>query len=299
MDRVNFLPEQADFGFQIEFDRNASDPGRVFRALSKLVNFCETTDRHLLDALSLNIESNLVLESIEQGSIRIWLKNILRYKEEELRVFDFSAIKLYLVDAKAALINFTKERVSVRSKSELIPLQDQFKELVDSTHLNLLDNTPPSTSKLLSSIDEFQAANAELQSSDRLYYLTRHKKLSTNPKFKLSPEDKEKLSLEGSEELEIEVILKVKKADYLGESQWEFMYRNKKIVAKVNDLDWLNAFRQREFTIASGDAIKAKVKVITEHNSKDILVQKYSVEKVIGIIRSPEIHLSLFKKNEE
>ena len=42
-----------------------------------------------------------------------------------------------------------------------------------------------------------------------------------------------------------EMILKIKKPDYLGDSKWEFRHRRETINARIIDNDWLAQFRNR------------------------------------------------------
>ncbi|MEB3341258.1 hypothetical protein [Okeania sp.] len=66
----------ADFGYKIDFAEDTEDPGRVFRAMLELIEFSKVTDNTLIKYLDVEIESNLVLENIEQGSFIVWFKNI-------------------------------------------------------------------------------------------------------------------------------------------------------------------------------------------------------------------------------
>ena len=68
---------RADFGFKIDFVRNTEDPARVFRAFSGLIDFCQVTDKTLIKSLDIDIEPDLLLDNIEQGSISVWLKFFL------------------------------------------------------------------------------------------------------------------------------------------------------------------------------------------------------------------------------
>jgi hypothetical protein len=77
-----FSSDRADFGFKIEFVRDTEDPSRVFRAFSGLIDFCQVTDKTLIKSLDLDIEPDLRLDNIEQGSIIVWLKNVLKSANE-------------------------------------------------------------------------------------------------------------------------------------------------------------------------------------------------------------------------
>ncbi|MEB3283227.1 MAG: hypothetical protein VKK42_30335 [Lyngbya sp.] len=93
------------------------------------------------------------------------------------------------------------------------------------------------------------------------------------------------------------MILKIKKPDYLGESKWEFKHEKRTINVKIQDLEWLSKFRNREVVVAPGDAIKAIVEVISKYDfSGEVISIQYSIQKVLEVIpMPPESQLSLFK----
>lgn len=85
--------------------------------------------------------------------------------------------------------------------------------------------------------------------------------------------------------------------NYLGESKWEFRHGSRAIDVKINDLEWLKKFRQREIIIAPGDAVKAKVEIVSKYDSLgELLSTQHTIQKVITIIpMPPENQLSLFE----
>lgn len=291
---------RADFGFKIDFARDTEDPARVFRAFEKLIDFCEFTDKALIKALDIELESSLILDNIVQGSIIIWLKNIFSIDENQSHQnINLKKISLYLVNAKSSIINFINTRNTINSPSELTELQTRLKESATSTEVNPLGiYTPSSTQDLLASIDKFQTANDELQEVDKLFYLIREQpSVPINRDFSISSEQKENLLTGETLQSEIEMILKVKKPDYLGESKWEFKHEKRTINVKIQDLEWLSKFRNREVSVVPGDAIKAIVQVISKYDfSGEVISIQYSIQKVIEVIpMPPESQLSLFK----
>ncbi|MDJ0736035.1 MAG: hypothetical protein QNJ47_18565 [Nostocaceae cyanobacterium] len=155
-------------------------------------------------------------------------------------------------------------------------------------------------SAILESIDKFQLPLSELQAGDKLSYLTPFSTVSINHDFSISKESKEKLLVNKTLEYEKSEILKVKKPDYLGESKWAFKYRKKTIEAKINDLEWLNEFRQRKITIYPGDDVKARLKIIAKYDSMGKLISThYSIEEVIEVMPMP-LHeqISLFTEQD-
>ena len=82
-----------------------------------------------------------------------------------------------------------------------------------------------------------------------------------------------------------ELILKVKKPDFLGASMWEFHFEGHTINAGVLDESWLEDFRQDGLGVRPGAALRALVSVhasYTEENDK--LPLHYSIIKVFEVI---------------
>ncbi|MBE9129734.1 MULTISPECIES: hypothetical protein [unclassified Coleofasciculus] len=292
-------PGRADFGFKIEFARDTEDPSRVFRALSKLIDFCQFTDKNLIKTLDIELEPDLLLEDIQPGSIILWLKNIFKSENETtIKNFNIKAIIVFLVESKSSIINFINKRSTINSTSELLDLKNKIKSLAEKTDVKKLGiYTPPTDKDLLSSIDKLQSASSELQEADQLYYLFGSSNWLINRDFSISSDSRENLLVEETVRSESKMILKVKKPDLLGASKWEFKHGKKTIDAKINDLEWLKKFKQGEITLASGYAVKAQVEIVTQYDSQGELISiQHTIQKVLAVIPAPpDNQLSLFK----
>jgi hypothetical protein len=282
-----FSSDRAEFGFKIEFVRGTKDPSRVFRAFSGLIDFCQVTDKTLIKSLDLDIEPDLRLDNIEQGSIIVWLKNVLKSANENtLHNLNLKLVSSHLVEAKSYIIKFINQRPTIKNTSEFSELKEKLMSSAKKTNVNELGiYTTPSDKDLLLSIDKFQLASSELQSADKLYYLTRSSNLPVNHDFCISPESRDKLLVKDTIKSVSKMILKVKKPDYLGESKWECRHNRRAIDVKINDLDWLKKFRRREVIIAPGDAVEAQVEIISKYDFQGELIStQYTIQKVIAVI---------------
>ncbi|MBE9141724.1 hypothetical protein [Planktothrix mougeotii] len=295
----NHSNNSADFGFKIEFVTNTQNPERIFNTFLKLIEFSRVTDKYLIKSLDIDIEVNLILKNIEQGSIIIWLQNFLDNKK--FPEINERGIIAYLIQAKSIIIEFLDTRNTIKSSTELLELQERLRSLATITETNQFGiYTPPNNKDLLSSIDLFQRASSELQESEKLYYIAGKSQVSMNQNFNLSPNEQEKLLIGDCIRNELEMILKVKKPDYLGESKWEFRYAKKTIKVKINDLEWLEDFRHKKIIIAPGDAIKAIIEVITTYDYQGEVTSNYTLQKVLEVIPTPPTQqLSLFGESND
>ncbi len=286
--------EYNNFGFQIDFIKDSSNPERVFRTFLGLIDFCETTHKLLIKSLDIKATPTLRLREIEQGSIKVFLQTIINLSDSEN--LSLKLIYDYLNKARSLIIEFVNKRHKINSYSEIKELQNRLKSLAEETNSNPLGIYQSINDKeLLDIIDKFQKPCLELQAGDKLAYLVNNKKLIINRDFVLSEQDKEYLLVKETRESELEMILKVKKPDYLGDSKWEFRYQKRIINIKFNDSEWLSKFRQKLVIIAPGDAIKAKVKIIEQYDHEYELISiEYTLNKVLDIIYNvPEKQLSL------
>lgn len=288
---------RVSFGFKIDFATNTEDPARVFRSLSQLINFSQTLDKSLIKALNVNVEPVLLLEDIEPGSITSWLRNNFKFSEEEIVGFNIlNEINLYLNEARRVFINFLSERSTIQNISEASTLQSELLSLAEKSGISKFTiSGPVSHKELLESVDKYQLGLRELILTDKAYYLTGNKTAPLNVDFRFSKEKIEDILLFQTLENQDEMILKIKKPDYLGDSKWVFRHGRRTIEAKVNDLEWMRSFRRREIPVSPGDSFRAIVKSITKYDlNGEVLSENSSIEKVIEVIPDIYEQLSLF-----
>ncbi len=97
-------PEEADFAIDIDFKRGEGNPQRVFRAADKMIQALQRVDEALCASIDTSIKPVMMLEDIEAGSIRIWLKNVLETADDQaIKELDWKpAVGKYLVRGKYA-----------------------------------------------------------------------------------------------------------------------------------------------------------------------------------------------------
>jgi len=109
--------------------------------------------------------------------------------------------------------------------------------------------------------------------------------LPFNLDFRLEADTIEDLLIEEPLITESNLILQIKKPDYLGESMWEFRFNRKNIPAKVTDKAWLERFQKGHFVILPGDALHAVVKIIYRRDAQGKLSDPhYEILKVMKLI---------------
>ena len=109
--------------------------------------------------------------------------------------------------------------------------------------------------------------------------------MTINAKFKLVPESIEDLLTQEILTSTSEMILKVKKPDYLGESMWEFRHGTRPFEAKILDSEWLKEFQNRKYDVRPGDSLRTIVKTEVQYGYDNEVVAVHNlIEKVKEVI---------------
>jgi hypothetical protein len=217
----------------------------------------------LARAVAPDLDVQLLLERVSEGSIRCFFRILLEQLDDEaLRTLDWKPfVGQYLVKAKHALLRWLQERDRILTRDEVIELQEILAQLAPSElGLGLL---PPGTIPLENLLADIQAISQgvrELRGTDAAVVISRFDKTAINKSLSLTDDDVARLLIKDKITGEDELVLPVKKPDYLGRSMWEFRLGAHNIEAKICDDEWLARFQRGDIPLAPGDAIKAVVR---------------------------------------
>lgn len=292
---------KADFCIEIDFDKESENPSRVFKTMSAMIETFEQIDRDLAVSIDSKIETVLILEDVESGSIKTWFANKIKTLDDEsLKSGDVrKIIGSYLVRAKYFVINKLEGKTKITDQKEIDEIQEGLLELAQLTNIRQLPAyIPIEKTKLLNGINNITNALSYLSPKDKASYMTDDNKASFNIDFRYVPEDIEELITKESSTNELSMIVRVKKPDYLGYSMWDFSHGNHSICAKLVDNDWLKDFHNRKYDIRPGDSLKVKMKIISNYDYDNNLIStKYQVLKVFEILKPPTSdQLDVFEK---
>ena len=108
-------PDKADFCIEVSFQKESENPSRVFRSTYELIETCQFIDNSLVNVVDSNIEPILLLEDVESGSIKVWLKSLLKaIPDDSLYNIDWKPIiGQYLVRAKYYIIHFLEGKTQI------------------------------------------------------------------------------------------------------------------------------------------------------------------------------------------
>lgn len=295
------IPTDADFSVYIDFKKDIGKPQRVFQTADALIRALQKVDKSLCVAIDSKITPIMMLEEIETGSLKIWLKNQLEATEDQsLKELNWKPIVgSYLVKAKYLIINWCNKGQQNENKESLLDLSNQIKLIAQETNVrHLPDYKAPNIAELAESIRDISEAKNFLDKKDRLQYIAGNDKdpLDFDLSIDWTPEKFEDfLTKEIVEFPEATMILAIKKPDYLGLSAWELRHGKKKILAKIEDEQWLKDFQDRKKDVRPGDALRCKVKQKFHYGyDNELIVEKYTITKVEDILENKYKQADLF-----
>lgn len=277
---------RADFGFEIDFQRGVGPASRVFTATHDFIKACEALDHELVKSIDSSIETVLILEDIEAGSIKTWLRNSLTAADDDaLKTLDWKPlVGKYLVRAKYAVIRWIDDDTFPRSLPDLRREIQQIASETDVRHLP--DYTAPSPGALIKAVHDFQSVKNRLLPGDRATMLTNEGNIEFNLSMMLDVDDIEALAVAQTiKNPPAEMILPVKKPDYLGDSKWELRHGRRNISAKIEHQEWLKQFQNRQVDVRPGDALQCTVEIEIMYGfDNELVAERYTVIEVKEVL---------------
>lgn len=296
-------PADSDFAIYIDFDRNAPKPQRIFQSIEGLISAFERLDRALAGSIDSSIEPVLMLEDIEAGSIKVWLRDVLLQTEDHnLQELDWRRIVgRYLVVAKYAFVRWVNDEEERSRPGSLADLREHFALLARETDVKKIPAYGvPSATEILSTAEDVARALGRLSSSDKAQFLTRDGEQNFNLLIDWNQLNIAELAVrETILSPAIPMILAVRKPDYLGETQWEFRHGKKTIRAKIIDENWLRKFQARRIDVRPGDALRCRVSQEIKYGyDNELISETYTIERVEEVLENRFRQTDLFDDDE-
>lgn len=283
------LHEKADYCLKFDFDKSSNNPMQVFRSVSNIVEAFSCIDKMLVSSIDEKIEPLVMLEDVESGSIRVWLRNVLSSVDDEaLKDLDWKKqVGSYLVKAKYALINFISDKTELTDRSQIESIQQQLVSLASETDVRRLPfYSQIPMADLISSLSGLATAMSDVPQNEKIEYQTLDGSIGFNLAFNFSPESIQKMVTSETIISTSTMIVKVKKPDYLGDSRWDFRHDKRNFSAKIEDEDFVRKFQARKTDIRPGDSLKVEMRQeISYGHNGDVVASTNIVVKVIDVLR--------------
>ena len=288
----NATRDTSAFAITVAFVKGEGDPSRPFRAMVALTEALSRFDADLVKSVDVGIEPVLLLEDVEAGSIRSWFVTVLRSADDTaLKSGDWKKIVgEYAVKGKYALLKRLEGAESVTDPKLLEEIQAELLIYAEKTNVRGLPGyAPMSRTRLAAHIADVTASLEYLNDGDSATYETRDGQMVPfNQTLRVDEAEMTELLTVRIVSNTNELILKIKKPDFLGSSMWEFRYDGHAIEAKIQDLVWLGDFQDDGAGVRPGGALRAMVRVeIAYDEENDSLPPKYTVLRVLEVLPPP------------
>lgn len=283
---------KGDFGLRIDFERGSSDPCRVFRSMAGLIDSFHRIDQHLASPFRNEIRPFFLLEDIESGSVTTWLKTALvEMDDEHLKNLELKKILgHFLVKAKYAMISFLEQEEKIDSREKVQKIQDKIETVSHETGMAQISvYSPPTIEELVTDVISISDSVQALNQNDITTMILPEGIATVSRSFKIDGDRLSEILSMKNISSSVEMILQVKKPDFLGNSKWLFRHHGHQIDATITDSEWLKEFHSQQIKVLPGDAIRAKVsQVVTYGANNEVIKEIFEIPEVLEVIRAAE-----------
>jgi len=292
-------PQRADFCIEIDFQKGSENPSRVFRAMTELIEAFQALDSDLVKSIHPEIEPVALIEDVEVGSLKAWLAYALRSADDDaIKSLDWKkAVGAYLVKAKYVVLDFIEHRTEITSRDEVAELEKRLLDMAQQTDvMHIPSYAPVDRQKLLPDLTKIHQSLAPLNENDKAIYIAPPiGEIQINSVFNIVPDTIEQLLTRETIISKSQMILAVKRPDYLGQSQWDFRHGTHPISAKILDSDWLHNFQIRQVDVRPGDSLRVELETTIKYGfDNEPVSTQYNILTVMEVLPAqPEIQYAL------
>jgi hypothetical protein len=150
----------------------------------------------------------------------------------------------------------------------------------------LPDYAPPDPSGLIEIAKQLQDAKKMLGPHDRIFFEGNEGRVEVDLTVDIDPDELAELATKETIKMPpAEMILAVKKPDYLGNSKWELRHGKRSISVRMEDTVFLEAFQSRKQDVRPGDALRCMVTVEMRYGyDNELISETYAIETVKEVL---------------
>ncbi len=262
----------------IHFEYKNDNAQDFFSKIEQYIKAFDVFTNQLAQPFGMGIKINLEIQSLENGSLRLWLKDVLEKIDE-------NDIRTYINTPKEALIDFIiflrkklLKALQENKHNEILQINNEaYKNSSIAQDLGysideplLLESISTLTKKALS----FENPPS-IYINDEIYTM----KNTFNYDIKEVCEVKKQ---------EIKGTFYIKKPDLQGDSQWELI-TDKSIKVKIVDEAFLSKLKNREILIGYGDRLEATLQTTAFIYNGKIKELNYTITHIKNILPQEKI----------
>lgn len=250
---------------KVDFRPGVSSPQEILQCAVDTINALSELDQALASCLSTSMRMSFKLEGFKEGSLITRLKSFYLNEDSNENIDDrmnIDTAQSFVDKSRDGIlkgVNESNEKIDGKRLIDILSVTETVAEQVGIK--DAIGYTPPNP--MIFS----KAINSVLESSDRLGDGEKAK-ISTSDEFeneslyvdlprgkKVDVDDVLKELVTKEIENTLDMILVIKKPDFLGDSQWEFKKGKESLSAKIEDSEWVSKFKSGEVVIVPNDAL--------------------------------------------
>ncbi|AKU51671.1 hypothetical protein VB145_14015 [Xanthomonas arboricola] len=278
-----------DFDLYIDFVEGRGSPSRVFHSMGELIDAFAQLDQVLAGIVAEGSRAEIVLDEVTGGSIRSKLRSIIAdIPDDALKDGEWKKVLgHFLVRGKHVLLEWLRENPEITRLEQVRDLQDQLGVEAERTGARLLPMyRPVDLRTLLSVIAEIDRSVLLLDPRDTVRYESPYGQVAISHTQHVHDELIRDLLTREVISATDERIVKVKKPDFLGRSQWVLKYAGHSINANLDDIPWLTAYQAGEIDVKPGDSLRVVMQEEVYYGySMEVIHATYTVVEVREVIR--------------
>ncbi|EPR43780.1 hypothetical protein dsx2_0004 [Desulfovibrio sp. X2] len=281
--------QKPDFCIEIDFRPNTPNPERIFKFAASYIEALQQVDWMLAQSIDAKLRPVLLLEKVENGSIKVWLKEFFEAIDDDaLKKIDWRpAVGKYLVKGKYIILEKLGAAKKLETREMVEQIASDINKLAQDTNvLHMPAYRPISARDIAYSAKVVSDATSILQEGESVSLVSDFGAATVGSDLSVTQEQIDLILASETIENTSTRILMVRRPDFLGNASWEFKYEKRRFDAKIEDDGWLARFRAGEIDIRPGDALKVKIFERTIYDrSGEVLDEHRVILKVIGVIR--------------
>jgi hypothetical protein len=274
--------EPYDFEIIVQYEKSKLHPELVFDSISKLISSFQKLDSMSAKILGDELSLSFSLQSVESGSIKIKFLRLLKSVDDK----DVEDLNWKRIAGK--FINSCRKKVISMLDDPITP------EIVSDAEMKMIQDaknisgdkriqTSFPQGEIIDTLKDFSEAINELSEGDSVYCIQGDDEIELKPSksvFRFEDNNVSKTQIRDQR-----MVLKIKKADFLGHSKWEFKVDEGTVQAKITDVTWLEKFHKKIIKVGPGDALRVRWGYEYER-MKDgtVIARDHEVVKVLEVI---------------
>lgn len=282
------IEQKKGFQLYIDFVKSEGDPARVFHSMAELIEAFEQIDQHLTGMFGESAATELVLDDLEAGSLKSWLRNVILAVPDEA-IAELEIKKLighFLLKAKYRIVEWLAENEKIETIEQVRVLEGELLRLADESNVKRIPAyVPINTRTLLSQINSVQIAVSRLDERDTVRYESPVGTKNISRGIAIDEGLIREILTRRTLVNEGERLVKVKKPDYLGRSKWVLHHAGHSIEAKFEDIHWLQQFQGNAVALSPGDSLLVLMREEVSYGYENEVVHvSYTIRKVVEIV---------------